>query len=454
MPRDVIMPALGMAQDTGRIVTWLKSPGEAVAAGDALFEVETDKATMEVEAAEAGYLSDVRFAAGTDVPVGEVIARIASSAEDAATDAPADNAPAPAAEATNTTAHDLPEGREVIMPALGMTQDTGRIVAWAKAPGDPVGASDILFEVETDKATMEVEAGHDGWLAATLGAAGEDVPVGQTIAIISADKPSAPVARSLDDAPVARSLHDAPAAPTVPPAAAATPAAAPAKGGSTPPEAGPSVAAPVATGGRILASPKARRLARDRGLDLAGLVRLGVPQPYHVADLETLAQAPMAAAAPAGVRSELEAVAPADEFAGFLDWAASETTTPAARAGVLAAFAAAALRAATGAGTITIRYAAPDDAVYTDADHLGLAAVARSEAETPPDLTLRDLTATRVCAARLAQDAGPVLTLTAGPDATLRLHLAADPAALPDAAALAFLDAMAGRLADPVRHLL
>ena len=63
MPLDVIMPALGMAQDTGRIVAWHKASGDAVAAGDVLFEVETDKATMEVEAQEPGYLTDVAAAA-------------------------------------------------------------------------------------------------------------------------------------------------------------------------------------------------------------------------------------------------------------------------------------------------------------------------------------------------------------------------------------------------------
>ena len=76
MPRDVIMPALGMAQETGLIIAWHKAPGDAVAEGDILFEVETDKATMEVEAQAAGYLSGVSAMEGDDVPVGQVIARI------------------------------------------------------------------------------------------------------------------------------------------------------------------------------------------------------------------------------------------------------------------------------------------------------------------------------------------------------------------------------------------
>ena len=95
MPRDVTMPQLGMAQDAGRIVAWLKAPGDAVQKGDPLFEVETDKATMEVEAQEAGFLTSVTAAEGEDVPVGAVIARISESAGD---DAPVPAAPAEEAE--------------------------------------------------------------------------------------------------------------------------------------------------------------------------------------------------------------------------------------------------------------------------------------------------------------------------------------------------------------------
>lgn len=81
MPHDVIMPALGMAQDTGLIVSWLKAPGEAVRAGEPLMEVETDKATVEVEAQADGYLTEIRAAAGETVPVGEVVAVIGDSAD-------------------------------------------------------------------------------------------------------------------------------------------------------------------------------------------------------------------------------------------------------------------------------------------------------------------------------------------------------------------------------------
>src|SRR6056297_2315580 len=105
MPHDVTMPQLGMAQDAGKIVAWLKSAGDAVVKGDALFEVETDKATMEVEAQNNGFLTDIRAAAGDDVAVGTVIAVISDTAKNTAptpvpVPVPAPNQTAPAKGAT------------------------------------------------------------------------------------------------------------------------------------------------------------------------------------------------------------------------------------------------------------------------------------------------------------------------------------------------------------------
>ena len=76
---------------------------------------------------------------------------------------------------------------EVIMPALGMTQDTGKLVKWHKTVGEKVLRSEILMEVETDKSTMEVEAGADGVISELLCEEGDDVPVGQVIAKITDD---------------------------------------------------------------------------------------------------------------------------------------------------------------------------------------------------------------------------------------------------------------------------
>jgi len=81
MAIDVILPALGMSQDTGKIVQWLKAEGERVAKGEPLAEIETDKATVEIEAPADGVLAHVSAAAGDDVPVGQVIAAILAPGE-------------------------------------------------------------------------------------------------------------------------------------------------------------------------------------------------------------------------------------------------------------------------------------------------------------------------------------------------------------------------------------
>ena len=151
---------------------------------------------------------------------------------------------------------------EVIMPALGMVQDSGLILAWRKAPGDPVAASDILLEVETDKAAMEIEAGFDGFVADIRVAEGVDVPVGAVIAVLTRERPEAP---------------RGPAEPTAPEASAAAP----------PPDATPTPDGPRSVpDGRVRASPKARRLARERGIDLQDIHRAGDPKPLHATDLQ------------------------------------------------------------------------------------------------------------------------------------------------------------------------
>ena len=81
MARDVIMPALGMAQETGKVIRWFKSEGDAVDAGEPLVEIETDKVTVELESPTAGILAGIRAAEGDDVPVGETIAFVIAVGE-------------------------------------------------------------------------------------------------------------------------------------------------------------------------------------------------------------------------------------------------------------------------------------------------------------------------------------------------------------------------------------
>jgi len=439
MPHDVTMPQLGMAQDAGKIVAWLKQPGDAVTTGDALFEVETDKATMEVEAQASGYLTGVAAAEGDDVPVGSVIARISDSA-DAGDAEDASPAPAPAAQADGG-GDDLPEGRAVTMPQLGMAQDSGVLVAWSVALGDKVGPDDTLFEVETDKSTMEVPAGTGGYLAATLAQDGDEVPVGQTVAILSDTPPATTLARGVAEAGPA----PAPAPePDPDPAPAATPAPAPAA--KTAP-------APAATGGRILASPKARRLAMEQGLDLARLAEAGHPQPFHVRDLEALRSLPDTAPASApGPTAQparrLVARTGGDGFAPFASWAAEAhgLTDPDA---LLAGLAAASL----GAAHDTVIGIWRSGAMTCYAVPAGSGLAAATQTDTAPDLVLRDLRGSRITAVELGPEAQPVLTVTGGPEG-LDLTLECAPASLDADAAIRLLTMFAERLEDPLRHLL
>ena len=425
-PHEVTMPQLGMAQDAGRLTQWLKASGDAVTKGDALFEVETDKATMEVEAQASGFLTHVTAAEGEDVPVGQVIARISDSA-DAAGDSPAPN---------DSPAQDnLPEGREVTMPQLGMAQDSGVLVGWLVELGAEVGADDLLFEVETDKATLEVPAGASGYLAATLAQAGDAVPVGQAVAVISANKPDAPVARGM--AAAAPATKAAPKADVAPAPKPATPAK-------------PAQAAPAPAGGRILASPKLRRVAMEKGLDLAQLVHAGHPQPFHMRDLDVLesladkAPVPQASAAMKAIR--LEAGCPEDGFTAFAQWAADAHGLRDSDA-LFAGLAGASLGRAS---TVAVeRFGA--SRVYDVPAGRSLSAV--TDSENSPDLRVRDLRATQLRAVSLGAEDVPVLSIIQQ-GAGLALVLECCAAQMDGPAAIALISEFAGRMEQPLRHLL
>jgi pyruvate dehydrogenase E2 component (dihydrolipoamide acetyltransferase) len=140
---------------------------------------------------------------------------------------------------------------EVIMPALGMAQETGKLVRWIKNEGDTVTKGEPLMEIETDKVTVEIEAPADGVLGGISAAEGEDIPVGQAVAYVLAEGEALPQLVAVPATPVQ----------------SAAPAVVPTTNGSS---------ADVETPGRrVLASPKARRLARERGLRIEDLKGTG-----------------------------------------------------------------------------------------------------------------------------------------------------------------------------------
>jgi pyruvate dehydrogenase E2 component (dihydrolipoamide acetyltransferase) len=187
------------------------------------------------------------------------------------------------------------------MPALGMAQDTGKLVNWLKAEGDEVKKGEPIMEVETDKVTVEIEAQASGTLANITAVEGEDVPVGQVIALILEPGETAPEKTTASPPP-------APSQVTAPPQEkpskeiTATPVAARIAAEhnidlqAVKPEGGKVSKADVETylqssevippaDGKILASPKARRLAQERGVDLTHLRGTGPEGAILTADV-------------------------------------------------------------------------------------------------------------------------------------------------------------------------
>jgi pyruvate dehydrogenase E2 component (dihydrolipoamide acetyltransferase) len=150
----------------------------------------------------------------------------------------------------------------VIMPALGISQDSGKLLRWLVAEGQPVTQGQLLMEIETDKVTVEIEAPASGVLSGIQAKAGDVIPVGHVVAVILASGETPPLSAA-QPGPVVAPLPR-------PRAAVATPAALP--------------LAPV-EGRRTPASPKARRLAEERGVDLSRLTGSGPDGEITAADV-------------------------------------------------------------------------------------------------------------------------------------------------------------------------
>jgi pyruvate dehydrogenase E2 component (dihydrolipoamide acetyltransferase) len=162
----------------------------------------------------------------------------------------------------------------ILMPALSPTMEKGNLAKWLKKEGDKVKSGDIIAEIETDKATMEVEAIDDGTLAKIVVPEGTaDVPVNQLIAVLAGEgedaKAAAASAGSAAPAPKPQAAASAPA-PAAPKAEAPKPAPASAPAAQAAP-----VAAPAASGARVFASPLAKRLAKEAGIDVGRIAGSG-----------------------------------------------------------------------------------------------------------------------------------------------------------------------------------
>jgi pyruvate dehydrogenase E2 component (dihydrolipoamide acetyltransferase) len=269
MAEVILMPRLSDTMTEGVIAAWHKNVGDTVKKGDLLAEIETDKATMELESYQDGVLLHIGTPRGGKLQVNDLLAIFGKQGEDisaliaqnsggaapasVAQTAPAATTPAPAAPAAN--AMDVSAMEEVVlMPRLSDTMTEGVIAGWHKKVGDTVKKGEVLADIETDKATMELESYKDGILLYQGAKAGEKIIVNELLCIIGKD--------GLDvNAIVAAVKGGANAAPAASTTASTAPAAAPAQASAP-------ASTAVVNDGRIFASPLAKKIAQERGIDL------------------------------------------------------------------------------------------------------------------------------------------------------------------------------------------
>ncbi len=313
MAEIIRMPKMSDTMEEGVIAAWLKKVGDEVKAGDILAEVETDKATMELESYEEGVLLYIGVQETEAVPVNGVIAIVGEKGEniddllkemDGGGGAPAQTA--------NKTEENKEEQEEdakeettqekidtsgikatlITMPKMSDTMQEGTIASWLKKEGDEVKSGDILAEVETDKATMELESYEDGTLLHIGVAEGDSVGIDGVIAVIGEKGADYETLLKAHKAKSSGTTEAKPKEEKKEAAPAPKPDAAAAKESTT---------ASSSTNGRVKASPLAKRLADDKGIDISLVKGTGESGRIIKRDVENFdpasAQAPAAQSA-------------------------------------------------------------------------------------------------------------------------------------------------------------
>ncbi|MED6238033.1 hypothetical protein ATANTOWER_005338 [Ataeniobius toweri] len=314
--QKVELPALSPTMQTGTIARWEKKEGDKISEGDLIAEVETDKATVGFEMLEECYLAKILVPEGTrDVIVGSVICitvdspdlipafkdvtldsvKSAGAAPPSAASAPSPPSAAAAASASPPAApgSSYPPHMKIALPALSPTMTMGTVQRWEKKVGEKLSEGDLLAEIETDKATIGFEVQEEGYLAKILISEGtRDVPLGMPLCIIVEKESDIGAFQDYVETGVGDVSTPPPApAPTHTPVAAPVPSAAPA-----------AAAAPAAPRkGRVFASPLAKKLAVEKGIDLAQVSGSGPDGRITRKDIESFVPpkvAPTVAAAP------------------------------------------------------------------------------------------------------------------------------------------------------------
>lgn len=271
MAEVVNMPRLSDTMEEGTVAKWLKKKGDKVEEGDILAEIETDKATMEFESFYEGTLLHIGIEEGEGAPVDSLLAIIGEEGEDISelisgngTDGTAEKDEPEVTDsneddADSVEAEEIPEGVEVVtMPRLSDTMEEGTVATWLKDKGDKVEEGDILAEIETDKATMEFESFYTGTLLYIGIEEGRSAPVDDILAIIGPEGTDVDaVLKSLKSGGSSKSSEKSDSSSQTQDSSA-----------QSTDEANSETQTNV-DGERIFASPLARKMAEDKGIDLA-----------------------------------------------------------------------------------------------------------------------------------------------------------------------------------------
>ena len=271
MAETILMPRLSDTMTEGVIAAWHKKVGDSVKKGDLLAEIETDKATMELESYKDGVLLHIGGAIGVKIQVDDMLAIIGKAGEDISSLLSSSNAivvkdaPIPAttpsmpssssaADVSKKMASPAEMEEVVLMPRLSDTMEVGVIASWHKNVGDTVKKGEVLAEIETDKATMELESYKNGTLLHIGAQQGEKIPVNGLLCIIGE--------KGKVDVPAILAALHADAGSMVTNSEKSVTASAPVK------EIVQTTASASTNNGRIKASPLAKKLAAEKGIDI------------------------------------------------------------------------------------------------------------------------------------------------------------------------------------------
>jgi pyruvate dehydrogenase E2 component (dihydrolipoamide acetyltransferase) len=327
MAEVIKMPKMSDTMEEGVISSWLVKEGDEVSSGDVLAEVETDKATMELESYEDGVILHIGVKEGDAVPIEGVIAIIGEKGEniDDLLKEVEKGGGSDSSDKSENKTEDKEKSKDngeeeidasdvnatlITMPKMSDTMEEGVIASWLKKEGDKVEAGDILAEVETDKATMELEAYEDGTLLYIGIKEGDAAPIDGVIAVIGeegadykklikaheqksssgGESKQEEKEEKSEEKKSTESKSDAGSPKPTPPAEAANKQ----KNGKE--------------SGRIFASPLAKKIAKDKGIDLAEVEGSGGNGRIIKSDVENFTPKAKSAEAPKKESSSGQAI--------------------------------------------------------------------------------------------------------------------------------------------------